>query len=47
MAQKCDSCGKPISGKPLERSGKRFHNDKCMKDYGKKHPSKKNVCEFC
>ncbi|MBI2675931.1 MAG: hypothetical protein HYX24_05705 [Candidatus Aenigmarchaeota archaeon] len=48
LAKKCDNCGKKISGKGISRLGKNFHDNKCMHEYGKKHPPKNpNVCEFC
>ena len=48
MADKCDMCGKELGDKKVERSGKKFCNDKHMKEYGKAHPSENpNTCEFC
>ena len=45
--EKCSVCTKLIEKGGLSMEGKRFCCIKCYDHYIKKHPPKKNVCEFC
>lgn len=48
MAGKCEYCGKELGNNVIEREGKKFCCEDCMKAYGKEHTSEnENVCRFC
>jgi len=48
LGEKCFRCGKKLGKDKVERMGKKFCCESCMKQYGKEHPPKNpNVCEFC